>query len=98
VCRHLGVTPLLAEIFGASDTAWLKPQAEFSAHAVRTLGAEASSTVLVGDSIYDLAAAQNGGLGFFGVTTGTHTAEELRVHGATEIFPDLSAVSAALFG
>ncbi|MBA4137199.1 MAG: HAD family hydrolase [Opitutus sp.] len=98
VCRHLGLTPLVAEIFGAGDTAWLKPQAEFSAHAVRTLGAEASSTVVVGDSVFDLAAAQNGGLGFFGVTTGTHSADELRAHGATRIFPDLTAVSAALFG
>lgn len=98
VCRHLGVTPLLAEIFGAGDTLWLKPQPEFTAHALTTLGAAASATALVGDSIYDLAAAQNGGLTFIGVTTGTHTADELRAHGATQIFPDLHAVSAALLG
>ena len=41
-------------------------------------GAEAATTALVGDSPFDVATAQNGGLGFIGVTTGTHSAEELR--------------------
>jgi phosphoglycolate phosphatase len=87
VCAHLGFTPWLAGIFGAGDTRWLKPQPEFARHALQALGAEASSTVLVGDSIYDLAAAQQAGLGFLGVTTGTHTAAELHAQGATEVFP-----------
>jgi phosphoglycolate phosphatase len=96
VCGHLGVAPFLAGNFGAGDTPWLKPQPEFTAHALAALGATAATTVLIGDSIYDLAAAQNGGLHFFGVTTGTHTAEELRAHGAAHIFADLFAATAAL--
>lgn len=96
VCAHLGFTPLLAGIFGAGDTRWLKPEPEFAAHALAALGAEAASTVLVGDSIYDLAAAQRAGLGFLGVTTGTHTAAELHANGATEIFPGFPEMSPVL--
>lgn len=96
VCAHLGLTPLLDGIFGAGDTPWLKPQKEFADHALRTLGATADTTALVGDSIYDLAAAQNAGLAFFGVTTGTHDAASLRAAGGVEIFPDLVAATPAI--
>jgi len=96
VCAHLGITPFVRGIFGAGDTPWLKPQREFADHALRTLGGDAASAVLIGDSIYDLAAAQQAGLGFLGVTTGTHSAEELRAHGATEIFPTLVELTPVL--
>jgi phosphoglycolate phosphatase len=96
-CVHLGVADLLNVNFGATDTAWLKPDPQFARHVLAALGAEAATTLLVGDSIYDCQAARNAGLGFYGVTTGTHTADELRAAGATEIFPDLSAVARKLF-
>ena len=62
------------------------------------LGAEAATTLLVGDSPYDFAAARHAGFGFYGVTTGTHTAEQLRAAGAMEIFPDLPAIQRRLAG
>src|SRR5688572_370135 len=40
ICSHLGITPFLHGIFGAKDTLWLKPQPEFAAHALETLGAD----------------------------------------------------------
>jgi phosphoglycolate phosphatase len=96
VCAHLGLAPLLDGIFGAQDTPWLKPRHEFTDHALRALKAEASATALVGDSIHDVATAQNAGLAFVGVTTGTHAEAELRAAGATEIYPNLAAVGASL--
>lgn len=96
VCAHLGLSSLLVDIFGAGDTPWLKPRREFADHALRTLGAEASSTALVGDSIHDVATARNAGLVFIGVTTGTHTAGELRAAGAAVLCPDLAAAGAEL--
>ncbi len=96
VCAHLGIAPLLVDVFGAGDTPWLKPQREFADHALRALGAGAAGTALVGDSVHDVATAQNAGLAFVGVTTGTHTAEELRAAGAVELFPDLAAAGAYL--
>src|SRR6185312_13138246 len=96
VCTHLGLDPLLAGVFGANDTPWIKPDARFAAHALAKIGVAAATTALVGDSPYDLAAAQNAGLAFLGVTTGTHTATELRAAGGTEIFADLAGVGVAL--
>jgi phosphoglycolate phosphatase len=95
-CTHLGIAGLLDGNFGATDTPWLKPAPEFAAYVLGRLGAEAATTLLVGDSPYDYAAARNGGLAFFGVTTGTHSAEELRAAGATQVFPDLASVGRAL--
>ena len=92
ICDHLGVTPLLRAVFGADDTAWLKPQPEFTRHALAELGADSSSALLVGDSPWDIEAAKNGGFPAWCVTTGTHTAAELSLAGADKIFPDLIAL------
>lgn len=96
ICEHLGLTPYLAGVFGATDTAWLKPQPEFAAHVLSTLGAASATTMLVGDSPFDVKAAHHGGFACWCVTTGTHTAEELHAAGAEAVFPNLHALRAAL--
>jgi phosphoglycolate phosphatase len=96
VCEHLGATPYLRGVFGARDTPWLKPQPEFAAHVLAVLGGSPATTLLIGDSPFDVAAAHNGGFPCWGVTTGTHRAEELRAAGADGVFDDLHAVQAAL--
>lgn len=98
VCSHLGLDPFLAGVFGATDTAWLKPQPEFTAHVLRSLSAEAAATALVGDSPWDVDAARLGGLGgCFAVTTGTHSAEQLRAHGAPFVAAGLPGLVNELF-
>jgi len=97
LCAHLAIAPLLAGVFGAADTPWLKPDREFSEHALTELRATASSTCLVGDSPYDVEAAHNGGFSCFAVTTGTHDAEQLRTAGATAVYDDLHALAKAVF-
>ena len=96
ICDHLGLTALLAGVFGAGDTPWLKPDPRLAAHALAALHADARSTCLVGDSPYDLAAANQAALGFVGVATGTHTASELRAAGAIVVCADLSAAGDVL--
>ena len=96
VCAHLGLTPLLQGIFGADDTAWIKPQPEFTRHALQQLKARAADTVLIGDSPFDVATARSGGLAFVGVTTGTHDAAELKVAGAGRIVDNLAGVAREL--
>ncbi len=96
ICEHLGLTPLLDANFGAKDTPWLKPQPEFAAHALTHLGAAPATTLLVGDSPFDIAAAHAAGFPCWTVTTGTHTAAELTAAHADAVFPDLAAVSTAL--
>jgi phosphoglycolate phosphatase len=93
LCDHLGLTPLLGGIFGAHDTPWLKPDPQFARHVLARLGAAADTTCLVGDSTYDYEAARNAGFTFYGVTTGTHTAEQLRAAGAVHVYPDLVALA-----
>ncbi|HEY4301274.1 MAG TPA: HAD family hydrolase [Candidatus Didemnitutus sp.] len=96
VCDHLGFTPLLAAVFGAQDTPWLKPDPRFTAHALAQLQADAATTALVGDSPYDLETARAGGLPFVAVTTGTHTEEQLRAAGAGVIATSLPEVGREL--
>jgi len=96
ICAHLGLTPLLAGIFGAKDTAWLKPQPEFAAHVLGQLGARAESTLLIGDSPFDVQSAHNGGFACWCVTTGTHDDGQLRAAGAEAVFANLFEVEAEL--
>ncbi|MDR1282766.1 MAG: HAD family hydrolase [Opitutaceae bacterium] len=100
VCAHLGLSPFLRYIVGATDTPWLKPQPEFAAHVLeqlRKLGVPAANTgpsavCMVGDSPWDVEAAHTAGFPCFVVTTGTHSAEELRAAGADGVFDGLEAV------
>jgi len=90
VCSHLGLDPLLAGVFGATDTPWLKPEPQFAAHVLEKLGADAATTAMVGDSPWDVEAAKRAGFGgSFMVTTGTHSEAELRAHGAGHVAPGL---------
>ena len=96
ICDHLGVTPLLRGVFGARDTAWLKPQPEFAAHVLAQIGARAESTMLIGDSPFDVQAAHNGGFPCWCVITGTHDAAALRAAQADAVFPDFVQLRTAL--
>ena len=96
ICDHLGFSPYLSANLGAQDTAWLKPALPFTAHALALLGAEPATTILVGDSPFDVQAALNAGFPCWAVTTGTHTADQLRAAGAARIFDGLPALRADL--
>lgn len=96
ICAHLGLTPWLAGIFGAGDTAWLKPQPEFATHVLAQLKAEAATTLLIGDSPFDVQAAHHGGFACWAVTTGTHNAAELTAAKANRVFANLTELGEAL--
>jgi phosphoglycolate phosphatase len=98
VCTHLGFTRYVRAVFGAKDTPWLKPEVEFTRHALEALGADPASTCLIGDSPWDVQAACNAGFPCFAVTTGTHTGEELRAAGAAGVYSNLTEIGAAEFG
>lgn len=96
ICAHLGLTPFLSGIYGAGDTPWLKPQPEFAAHVLTRLEADPASTLLIGDSPFDVQAARNGGFACWCVTTGTHDAAQLAAAGADCVFPNLDELGLAL--
>jgi phosphoglycolate phosphatase-like HAD superfamily hydrolase len=96
ICIHLGVAPFLQGICGAGDTPWLKPRREFTDYVLRALGADAATTLLVGDSPFDVETARVAGFPCWCVTTGTHDEAQLRAAGAEKIFPDLASLAAQL--
>lgn len=96
ICDHLGLTPYLDAVVGAGDTPWIKPQPEFGQHILKQLEGEPETTLLVGDSPWDVQAAKAGRFSGWCVTTGTHNADELAAAGAEKIFPDLFALAKAL--
>ncbi len=96
ICDHLVITPFFSAIVGAKDTAWLKPQSEFTNYILKKLAASPATTLLVGDSTYDVEAARNGGFPCWAVTTGTHNGDQLHAAGAEKVFLDLIALRAAL--
>lgn len=98
ICRHLGLDPFLDLVLGAKDTPYRKPQPEFSRLALEKLGAHPDEAVLIGDSPFDVDAARAGGFPCLGVTTGTHTAEELRAAGCSGIFDGLPALAREAYG
>jgi phosphoglycolate phosphatase len=95
ICDHLGIASLLSGIFGAKDTAWLKPQPEFAAYVLAQLSTTPAAALLVGDSPYDVQAAHNGGFPCWCVTTGTHSAGELHAAGADAVFASLDEIAPA---
>lgn len=98
VLAHLGVDGMLAGIYGAVDTPWLKPERAFSDHALKELGASVDQACLIGDSPYDIEAGRNGGFPCYCVTTGTHSGEELRAAGATGVYDDMTSLAKDVFG
>lgn len=95
-CDHLGLTPYMSGIYGAGDTPWLKPAPELATHVLGELKADPASTLLIGDSTFDIASAHNGGFPCWCVTTGTHSAEQLTADHADRVFPDLVALRTEL--
>ncbi len=95
---HLGVAEFLSGVFGAGDTPWLKPQIEFTQHALNALHAEVSTSCLIGDSTFDVETGKIAHLKTFCVTTGTHTAEALRAAHADAVYANLTELGRAELG
>ncbi len=96
LCGHLGLTGRLKGIFGAHDTPWLKPDIRFVNHALAELKQPHEGLLIIGDSPFDVQTGINSHFPCWAVTTGTHSAEQLKAAGASRVFPDLSALRAAL--
>ncbi|MFZ9681941.1 MAG: HAD family hydrolase [Cephaloticoccus sp.] len=96
ICTHLGFSPFLTGVYGAGDTPWLKPQPELAAHVLGELRADPATTLLIGDSPFDIQAAHNGGFVCWCVTTGTHDAAQLTSARADRIFSGLPELQNAL--
>jgi phosphoglycolate phosphatase-like HAD superfamily hydrolase len=95
ICEHLGIAGFLGAVVGAQDTPWLKPQPELTAHTLALVGGTADEAIMVGDSPFDVDTGHQSGFPAWCVTTGTHSAAELKVAGADAIFANLALLQAA---
>lgn len=80
------------------DTTEHKPNPEPLLKGLEILGASREEAVYVGDSPYDIAAAQAAGITSVGVSWGAFPHESLREAGPDHLFHDLNGVAEALLG
>lgn len=76
---YLGLAESVDAAFGTGTQAmpWRKPQREFSEAVLAKLGALPAETLMVGDSPFDIQAAESVGMTVACVATGTHMPETL---------------------
>lgn len=96
ICEYLALSPLLDAVVGASDTVWLKPDPALTRQVLARLGADTATTLLIGDSPYDIQTAHQAALPCWCVTTGTHNAAELQAARADAVFASLNEIAATL--
>ncbi len=76
-----------------ADAAPSKPHPGMLERAMAEVGAEATRTVVVGDTTFDMEMAANAGVEAIGVSWGYHPSAALRQSGAREIIDDFAALA-----
>lgn len=74
---HLGLDDRFRMVIGEEDVVRKKPEPEAVLRILEATGANASRTVVVGDTVYDLEMGRAAGCATCAVTHGSHTAEQL---------------------
>jgi len=80
ICKHLGLDTYLSEIIGTTPTSPRKPELAFTEQGLQRLCAQPETTILIGDSPFDLKSAQVCSIPAYLVATGTHSFDELENH------------------
>jgi phosphoglycolate phosphatase len=74
----VGLARYLKGVFGTHNDGLRKPQRAFTERAMRALGADPYSTVLIGDSPFDAETAAQAGIPVYLVATGSHSLDALK--------------------
>lgn len=73
-----------------------KPAPDMLLRGMAEVGAEASDTVMIGDTVYDMEMAANARVGAIGVAWGYHAPEELTAAGAARVVDHFDHLPAAI--
>ena len=92
VLEHHELSRFFKMIVGAAEVSNHKPHPESVQTTIDNLGVKAASTVVIGDSSFDLDMARNAGVDAIGVTTGIHTRELLQKSSPRYIVDNLGEV------
>ena len=98
--EHLGLAKYLNAIIGTGEEGnkYRKPQAEFTMHALEVMDCASDEAMMIGDSPYDLAAAEAGCIPCYLVATGSHNTEQLSNYLVEDhIYKDLYELGHKLF-
>jgi phosphoglycolate phosphatase len=101
VLAHLGLDQWFDVIIGTGDPdcPYRKPDPLFTAHALEQMDCASEEALMIGDSPYDLAAAEAGCIPCHLVATGSHSSEELSEYIVSDyIYKDLHELGEKLFG
>lgn len=99
--EHLKLDQWLDVVVGteAPECPDRKPDPIFTAYALDQMDCTSEEAIMIGDSPYDLAAAEAGCISCYLVGTGSHSSEELSEYLVSErIFKDLYEVGEQVFG
>jgi HAD superfamily hydrolase (TIGR01509 family) len=94
--RALDADDVIHTATSKDDAGPSKPDPDIIKVALREAGLSADHALLVGDSVWDVLAAERAGIGCVGVTCGGTSAAELREAGAVEVYDDPAALCANL--
>lgn len=97
--KHLGLDRWLRATVGTVDTAYRKPDPEFTMHMLEVMDASSDETILIGDSPFDYAAAEGGCLSAcYLVATGSHSVAQLEEETAANgVYANMFEVGEAVF-
>jgi phosphoglycolate phosphatase len=79
-----------------SDTSPSKPHPGMVLQAMAETGIDASGTVVIGDTAFDIEMARAAGAAAIGVSWGYHAVKDLHAAGAVTVIDDFAALSSAL--
>ena len=94
----LGARDALDTVVSSGDVNQAKPHPEIVQKALEESGTDPDRAVMIGDTVWDVLAAQRAGLPCVGLLSGGISEEELRGAGAAETYPDPAALLSKLGG
>jgi HAD superfamily hydrolase (TIGR01509 family) len=94
--RALAADDAIDAVTTADDAARSKPAPDLFSAALEAGGVHASLALVVGDSVWDVEAAERAGLGCVGVETGGFSRHELAERGAVAVYKDVATLGRQL--
>lgn len=88
----LGIDDDVAHVTSSGDVETAKPEPDIVEVALERAGSEAADSFMIGDTIYDVMAADRAGVRTIGVLSGGVSAAELRDAGAIAVYDDVRAL------
>lgn len=88
--RLLDAKNLVDAITSADDVEASKPEPDIFEAALAKAGVEANAAIAVGDTVYDVEAAQRVGIATIGLTSGPFDQAQLKDAGAVAVFADVA--------